>query len=355
MTPSKNILALEYNAIEAKVFMQYFDHHKDFNYFGNYHIDSTLQDLNSSCDVILININTNNYRNCVSFLRNYPRTIASRIFLTSNVYFDNLTQLVHNYNVQIILKPIRKDCLFHLISQPVLSFHRISQYNDETINNEYISFIQSFLKCNEDNFPIWTKKAFLLLTEKHTENEKLLQEKIQVFASLFIYFITQNLETEKIVQLTHYYNDLLYYFKVLSQPKYLLQKMAVFFKNCYSVIHPDCVSIDQKRISELKLRIQQYIDDEQDFSLDTIAQEMHISVSHLSKIFKKNENMTYRAYIHSLRLSKACYLLSSTNQTIEEIAVRCGYQEISSFSRAFKEAFNLSPYSYRKKHREITL
>ncbi|GFZ26098.1 hypothetical protein CMETHOX_40210 [Lacrimispora indolis] len=350
MTPYRNILTLEYNTIEAKVFMQYFDNPKNFNYLGNYQIDSDLEDLVNSSDIILININTINYRNCVSFLQNHVQKNTSFIFLTSNIYFDNLAQLVHHYNVKIIMKPLRKDCLLHFINQSLINIHHIFQQTDDIIGSNYIFFIQSFLDCNDDNFSIWSKKAFMLLKEKHLEKGPPLQDNLQIFASLLIYFITQDLAPPQIIQITRYYNDLLHYIKMPYQSKYLLQKMAVFFKNCYTIIRSDYVSVDQKRIVELKQRIQYYIEEEHDFSLDTIAQEMHISVSHLSKIFKKIEKITYREYIHSLRLNKACHLLSNSDQTIEEVAERCGYQEISSFSRAFKDAFNLSPLNYRKKH-----
>lgn len=350
MASNRNIITLEYNAIEAQVFARYFDNHQYFNYLGNYHIDSTLCDITDAYDTILININTSNYRRCVSFLRDYPRPIACRIFLTSNVYFNNLTWIVHNYNAQIIMKPIREDCLFHLINQPALGPHLVSQLSYDVVNSDYLPIILSFSQCSPNDLSVWTQKAFQMLAPKQLENESMVQANFQMFATLFIYFVTQDLETQKIIELTRYYNELLQCFKSTFQLENFLKSMEIFFKNCYNTIHPECTSIDQKRIYELKLLIQKHIDKDHVFSLETIALEMSISASHLSRIFKKNEKITLRNYIQNLRLNKACYLLSSSDETVEEIALRCGYQEISSFSRAFKNTFSLSPFNYRKKH-----
>lgn len=349
MKPYRNIISLGYYSIESKVFTQYLSRQQGLHYRGNFHVDSSAVPT-EVYDTILININASNYRACLSFLANNPQTPNSQIILTSTTYFEELAHFIHTYHAQLLIKPIREDRLIRLINQPRSSSQATRKTNSDVLYPEYMPLIDSFSSCTERTYPLWVKEVCGLLIGKGKKNNlDAMQKNIQRFASLFIYSITQDLETQKAIQLTYFYNDLLQYFKMPVQQKTMLEKMTIFFDNCYIAIHPDSISSDQKRIQELKRLINVHFEKDQAFSLDSIAKEMNLSASYLSSIFKKNEKMTYKEYIHSLRLNMACDLLTNSNLTIEEVALHCGYQESSSFSRAFKKIYNLSPLNYRKK------
>ena len=57
--------------------------------------------------------------------------------------------------------------------------------------------------------------------------------------------------------------------------------------------------------------------------------------------------MPFTAYANRHRISKACYLLRTTDKTILECACDCGYTSLRSFNRNFKEHVGLSPKEYR--------
>lgn len=47
------------------------------------------------------------------------------------------------------------------------------------------------------------------------------------------------------------------------------------------------------------------------------------------------------------RLNEACFLLRYTDHSFDEIASQLGYQDLGSFRRSFKQAFNILPKDYR--------
>lgn len=49
-----------------------------------------------------------------------------------------------------------------------------------------------------------------------------------------------------------------------------------------------------------------------------------------------------------IRIKKAQEYLRTTNDSIEQIAVRVGYQDYFYFTRVYKKATGISPAAYRK-------
>lgn len=88
---------------------------------------------------------------------------------------------------------------------------------------------------------------------------------------------------------------------------------------------------------------------ESDINLDELARSMDIDKFYLHKIFKEIFGRNIYESIKSIRLQKASNLLL-TNQysTISHIANECGYSSQTSFIRAFKERFGMTPNTWRK-------
>lgn len=82
--------------------------------------------------------------------------------------------------------------------------------------------------------------------------------------------------------------------------------------------------------------------------LADLAEYMHISESHLSRIFKKNIGMSFTQYIINIRIEAAISLMNDTNLKVYEIAERVGYQNVEHFSRIFKNITGKSPKEYMK-------
>lgn len=96
--------------------------------------------------------------------------------------------------------------------------------------------------------------------------------------------------------------------------------------------------------------IKQYIDYnyQNEFSISDLSRMMHYTQPYLSRIFKEKCGKTIKAYITEFRINKACYLLRSSNLNVLEIALEVGFQDSSTFCRAFKRCKGCSPKQFRK-------
>jgi len=88
---------------------------------------------------------------------------------------------------------------------------------------------------------------------------------------------------------------------------------------------------------------------ETDINLDELASDMHINKFYMHKIFKEVFGRNIYESIKSIRLQKASnLLLTNKYSTISEVANECGYSSQTSFIRAFKERFSMTPNNWRK-------
>ena len=76
---------------------------------------------------------------------------------------------------------------------------------------------------------------------------------------------------------------------------------------------------------------------------------MHMSKRTLQRKLK-DENQSFFSLLNNLRSNLAKQYLSSTKYPITEIAYQLGYSSPSSFARAFKHQFGVSPLEYRGSH-----
>lgn len=84
-----------------------------------------------------------------------------------------------------------------------------------------------------------------------------------------------------------------------------------------------------------------------DFSVAEIAEKIGISYHYLMHSFKKITGTTITNYKNSLKLSQAKRLLVSTDLSITEIAMQCGFTTSSYFSEVFAKTEGISPSTYR--------
>lgn len=80
-----------------------------------------------------------------------------------------------------------------------------------------------------------------------------------------------------------------------------------------------------------------------------LACAVHLSESYFMYQFQKHIGFSAMEYISHLRISKACRELIRTQKTILEIAMDCGFRNISNFNRQFRRIVGCSPTEYRKK------
>ena len=85
----------------------------------------------------------------------------------------------------------------------------------------------------------------------------------------------------------------------------------------------------------------------QPLSLEDAAREAGVSACHLSKLFKKEEGVSFKQYVTRVRMEKAKFLLSSGKLNIGEVARACGYSDPSYFCKLFKKHWGFLPKEFQ--------
>lgn len=80
-----------------------------------------------------------------------------------------------------------------------------------------------------------------------------------------------------------------------------------------------------------------------------IAEELGISTRQLERLFGRYLNSTPKHYYMEMRLHRAQNLLVQTEQSVTEIAMACGFQTTSHFSKVYRSHFGRSPLVQRAK------
>ena len=89
----------------------------------------------------------------------------------------------------------------------------------------------------------------------------------------------------------------------------------------------------------------------EDISVSSISNTLHISESYVTKLFSARLDCSFRKYINRLRLMEVKKLLRSSEMSIVEIMLSCGFNNQSSFNRIFYEEIGCTPREYRQQGR----
>jgi DNA-binding LacI/PurR family transcriptional regulator/AraC-like DNA-binding protein len=80
-----------------------------------------------------------------------------------------------------------------------------------------------------------------------------------------------------------------------------------------------------------------------------LADSVNVSEDYLTRIFHKEMGLPLWDYLNRYRIFLAAELLQQTDDTIQEVANRCGFQDQAYFCRVFKKIYGVPPGQMRKK------
>lgn len=126
---------------------------------------------------------------------------------------------------------------------------------------------------------------------------------------------------------------------------YLIGQMYYLERNCELKKNSDQVDL----IAKSKVMIRESL--ETCITIQEIAQKLGISYSSFRKLFKEYTGIAPAMYQHNLRLQLAKELLTSTDESIKEIAYRLNFGSPDYFSSKFKAKIGMKASDFREKCR----
>lgn len=86
-----------------------------------------------------------------------------------------------------------------------------------------------------------------------------------------------------------------------------------------------------------------------EITLEEIAEVSKMSVTSFCRFFKQRTRKTFTVFVNEVRIGHACKELIYNHYNINEVAYRCGFNNISNFNRQFKVVTGRTPSEYTKK------
>jgi AraC-like DNA-binding protein len=84
-------------------------------------------------------------------------------------------------------------------------------------------------------------------------------------------------------------------------------------------------------------------------SLERLCSEvLFVSPDHFSRTFQKIKGTRFKHWVLQQRLEQAKQLLALTDETVADLAARCGFNHHAYFCRAFRKATAMTPTEYRQ-------
>lgn len=158
-------------------------------------------------------------------------------------------------------------------------------------------------------------------------------------------------EVQSSSYLEGYFHSMLTYFRAEHQPpnqiiKLKLKELLVNIMNCDAVLNGylrSFISQDKPSLSSIMEANFCY-----NLKLEDYAELTHRSLSTFKRDFQNYFNDSPGKWIMKKRVDYAANLLLSSDQSISQIAFESGFEDLSHFSRVFKEKTGKSPSDFRR-------
>ncbi|MCC2538526.1 MULTISPECIES: AraC family transcriptional regulator [Bacillus cereus group] len=107
----------------------------------------------------------------------------------------------------------------------------------------------------------------------------------------------------------------------------------------------------KQKFSRLAIDAMIYIGEHyiEEITVSEVANHLAVNRSHLSRVFQNHFGMSMKDWIIRMRINHAAYLLSMTNESVENISYQVGFHSLAAFSRIFKKVTKETPTHYRKR------
>ncbi|WP_036609562.1 AraC family transcriptional regulator [Oribacterium sp. P6A1] len=128
----------------------------------------------------------------------------------------------------------------------------------------------------------------------------------------------------------------------------------VFLLSSHSAAEPRVISSKDTRDAERIRVMLSYIDEHyrDDLNVSVLSESAEISESEAMRCFHNMLGTTPIQYVKNYRIRKAAELLQVSDEKIVDIAIDCGFQDMSYFAKTFRESKGITPTDYREKYKQ---
>jgi len=273
-------------------------------------------------------------------VKSFPSDTKSNIFIL-------LWNIENGGKFSATIKPYSHEFVY----RRNFSFNTLTQlHTHDYIELAYI--VEGQFKQRIMGQDILFKKGELCLIDKSCPHQDFLEneDSIILFIGLaneiFDEVMVKNIGEEKIL---HFLQTALMYKKSINQ--YLHFKP----RNQSSYISTEYdfnLSKEEKRKMKWLVfkEVTKYIDENYiDITVKDLVTKFHFNEDYFNRLFKEKSSMTYLEYLQEIRLKNAYDLIQNTNNSIEEIASKVGYNNKGYFYKIFVAKYKMTPAKLRKK------
>lgn len=126
---------------------------------------------------------------------------------------------------------------------------------------------------------------------------------------------------------------------------FLYTMSGLFYRDLdYSI--EDSTAKDSVLLRDIFIYLENHISEA--CTLQAMAAELGYHPAYISRYFTKVVGIPFYAYVQSVKIDRACYLLVNTKDSILSIAIQCGFATLSSFNRTFRLTKGTTPREYRR-------
>lgn len=194
-----------------------------------------------------------------------------------------------------------------------------------------IDFLKGFFDYSE--FQKLIKEPLLITPDTHPDIYSLIFEKFMEINDLYFFYST----TVKEISI---FGKLMDVFGMLMKKDYS-DSLAVIQNDKQREVY-----IKFKTLAEWLA-----MHSSENISMDEAATHVGYSKFHFARLFKEYTGMTFNDYQTTLKLKEVERQLADTDLQISEIAMSCGFNNLTSLSRCFKKQYGCSPSQFRNRIR----
>lgn len=145
------------------------------------------------------------------------------------------------------------------------------------------------------------------------------------------------------------FEEILHHLELMNNTDNIIYANSSFyaFLASFKRIQFKAVNKDENPIQEVIDLMKNNLD--KNFTLEELAQHVHMSPSHLSALFREKTKYSPISLFTSLKIQRAGRLLVDSKQNIKSIAHSLGYTDQYHFSRVFKNIMGMSPKHFKEK------